>query len=293
MRLGDARWGAALMLAGPVTSLVVAAVLWFIPAFGYAAYWGFAIVMLAGVAAWAVAAIVLTWRASVERRANPPWWTRWYAPIGMFVLAQAAVMGAVGLARASFHLFYSASESMIPTLLVNDQLLGDMRNRTAPRRGELILLTVRGDVWIKRLIAIGGDRVAVRGGVPIINGVPATQRQAGSIETSGLFGTGVIRARRFIETLPGESASHAIIDKGVMPSGEDMPEIVVPRGRLFVMGDNRDNSADSRFDIASGGTGLPRVEDIVGRPLFVFTSSGPDRAGARLDAGVEPLPRTR
>ena len=73
-----------------------------------------------------------------------------------------------------------------------------------------------------------------------------------------------IAAARFIETLPG-GHEHPIFKMTAHGEFDDMPDVVVPPGHLFVMGDNRDNSADSRVPVRAGGVGLLPVEDLVGR----------------------------
>ena len=74
------------------------------------------------------------------------------------------------------------------------------------------------------------------------------------------------------ETLPG-GPSYAVLDQVDNPRADDFPPVKVPAGHVFMMGDNRDDSLDSRFSPAEGGIGLVPVENLVGRGLVTFWST--------------------
>lgn len=183
--------------------------------------------------------------------------------------------------------YYVPSGSMEPTLMIGDELLaskfaygygaaslpafislpGEKRIFGAlPERGDVVVFRWPGDktkVWVKRVIGLPGDRIALRRGRVVINGLPVGIADGGTGEAEDEDG-GTITAARFLETLPG-GRTHTIYK--LTPNGpyDSMPETMVPPGHLFVMGDNRDNSADSRVPLRSGGVGMLPVANLVGR----------------------------
>ena len=183
--------------------------------------------------------------------------------------------------------FYVPSGSMEPTLLVGDALLATKYpygyNAASlpsvvpftptqrllgalPERGDVIVFRWPGkpsQVWVKRVVGLPGDRVQMRHGQLWLNGAPAPLRAEGSGVAEDETGT-KFPAARFVETLPG-GHEHEIFKITARNALDDTREIVVPPDRVFVLGDNRDNSADSRVPVADGGVGLLPVENLVGR----------------------------
>jgi signal peptidase I len=183
--------------------------------------------------------------------------------------------------------FYVPSGSMEPTLLIGDELLatkypygystaslpafvdlpGSRRVLGAlPQRGDVVVFRWPGDpsqVWVKRVIGLPGERIAMRRGQVWINGKPAALAPDGTGKMENEDGS-QIGARRFIETLP-EGRRHLIFKLAASEPLDNMPETVVPPSHLFVMGDNRDNSADSRVPVGAGGVGMLPVANLVGR----------------------------
>jgi signal peptidase I len=207
----------------------------------------------------------------------------------------AAIVLAVFLAKGALaEPFYVPSGSMEPTLMIGDALLaskyaygysaaslpiqitlpetGRVFGET-PKRGDVVVFRWPGDrsqAWVKRVVGLPGDRIQMRQGQLFIND-HAAELKADGIGQAEDDNGGVEPAYRYIETLPG-GVSHAIFklrDNGRL---DNTPEVTVPPGRLFVMGDNRDNSADSRVPVRDGGVGLLPIDDLVGRADAVVGS---------------------
>ncbi len=164
---------------------------------------------------------------------------------------------------------------------------------TDPKRGDVVVFKhpVLGEDYIKRLIGLPGDRIQMRDSLLYINDVPvavtpdgvftetrAPQGPEGSTPrcSNGRVPYGSICEKQlFTEVLPN-GVTHSILDIGV--SGVDNTEVfVVPEGKFFFMGDNRDNSVDSRFSQTGPqrGVGFVPRENIIGRAdRIIFSSAG-------------------
>jgi signal peptidase I len=198
---------------------------------------------------------------------------------------------AIGIRTVAFEPFNIPSGSMIPTLEIGDYLFvskysyGYSRYSlpfspplwngrilgSPPRRGDVAVFKFPGDNrtdYIKRIIGLPGDKVQMREGILFINGqavprVPAAA--AASRDESGVL----VRGLRYTEALPG-GAKHDIQKFSDQGFANNTHVFEVPRDRLFVMGDNRDASADSR--LPSSGVGFVPMENLVGRAEFIFFS---------------------
>lgn len=202
--------------------------------------------------------------------------------------------------------FNIPSKSMQPTLLVGDFLLvskfsyGYSRHSLPfslhlfdgrifarpPQRGDVAVFKVPTDNrtdYIKRVIGLPGDRIKVEHRVLTINGV-AVKRQAVEdyIDRDPRTGS-TIRHLQYIETLPNGRAHIIIEDAGPEVAADNTEEYVVPPGHYFMMGDNRDNSEDSRFLTA---VGYVPEENLVGRAEIIFLSTS--QAGKPLEFWLWP-----
>lgn len=169
----------------------------------------------------------------------------------------------------SLHAYYIPSEAMMPTLLKNDHILAVAGPGAVPRRGDVVLfLTGKGDTYIKRVAGLPGDRIAFVGGIVVLNGQAVPQRPLGTEELAD--GQPRHSATRMEERFPGERQPHQIYDSGASQY-DDVPEQRVAAGHLFVLGDNRDNSADSRVPTELYGVSQVAIADVVGRaPVYTW-----------------------
>ncbi len=160
-----------------------------------------------------------------------------------------------------------------------------------PERGDVVVFRhpVNGSDFIKRLVGLPGDRVQMKGGVLHLNDAPVRLEPAGVFtevyERQGPAGQfprcenapvgqgGLCTKTRLRETLPN-GRSHNILNIADT-FGDDTPVFTVPAGHYFFMGDNRDNSQDSRFPQAVGGVGFVPFDHLIGRAdRIMFSSAG-------------------
>jgi len=211
-----------------------------------------------------------------------------------------------------FQPFWIPSESMKDTLLIGDfvfvnkmaygyskyfcpfsicpisgRILG-----SEPARGDVVVFRhpVNGSDFVKRLIGMPGDKVQIKGGIVFINGAEAPQVPDGQFEEimgpqgpmgnrprceNGAVGDGSICTRsRYRETLPN-GVVHDVLNIEDNGYADNTDVFTVPEGEYFFMGDNRDNSQDSRFSQAIGGVGFVPAENLIGRAdRIIFSSAG-------------------
>lgn len=192
------------------------------------------------------------------------WWAIPAGLAGAAVLG-VAVYGAIGLAQSDlraplpFKRLRQASESMAPTLRPGMRMTARRKSASELKRGDMAVFFVGDTFWVQRVVGLPGDRVEMRNGRVVLNGIPVPQVDAGRIEIEGR--TATIRSER----LPGATAAHRVLDEGATP-GDEMPAVAVPPETLFLLGDNRDNSMDSRFPATAGvaGGGMVAFDAVYG-----------------------------
>lgn len=207
-----------------------------------------------------------------------------------------ALLVALAVRTLAYQPFNIPSESMVPTLLKGDFLFvskfsyGYSRYSlpfgvplfegrifaSEPERGDVIVFQLPADprqTYIKRLVGLPGDRVRVREGILHINGEPVTRELVGAQQADSDMPQAAL-ASRYQETLPN-GVTHDILEvSDTNLRSDNTREYLVPDGHYFMMGDNRDNSTDSRFPQVSF---IPE-ENLVGRAEFIWFSLEDARA---------------
>lgn len=174
--------------------------------------------------------------------------------------------------------FYIPSESMLPTLQLNDRVAPLQLGAAGPQRGDVIVFQTPTSVRVARVAAIGGDTIQMRGGVVVLNGVAVPQTVLGAGPT--LDG---IPTRLLAERFPGDKRTHRILDLGASPQDNIAPQHVAP-GKLFVLGDNRDRAADSRIPLAEEGVGQVDRSVVIGLVDAVYWTKDRARIGRPIDS---------
>ena len=212
-----------------------------------------------------------------------------------------------------FSPFNIPSESMLPRLLDGDYLLAAkwpygvssyslpfslplIPGRILahqPKRGDVVIFKAPANLdedWIKRVVGLPGDTVQMKNGQLFLNGTaipkvrladfevtvsPNTHCYEPKFEVMKADGRHVCHYPQFREALPrgdGTTQDYNVLDLGTFPQDNTLP-VVVPEGALFVMGDDRDNSEDSRYTVAEGGVGMLPQANLVGRATVMMWST--------------------
>jgi signal peptidase I len=149
-----------------------------------------------------------------------------------------------------------------------------------PERGDVVVFKLPRDNstdYIKRVIGLPGDEIVMSHGVLSINGEEVPKRRTGSFVTK-VNGGPPRKIPAYEETLPN-GVTYTVLDADKNGPFDNVGPYKVPQGHYFMMGDNRDNSTDSR---ASWGVGYVPFENLIGRAEIIFFSAAVDEPDAFL-----------
>jgi signal peptidase I len=200
-----------------------------------------------------------------------------------------AVAIALAIRTFAYEPFNIPSGSMKPTLLVGDYLFvskfayGYSRHSlpfslplfdgrifgSLPERGDVVVFKLPSDGhtdYIKRIVGLPGDKLQVQGGILHINGEPVQRTHIANFYDDDGTSNGALP--QYEETLPN-GKTYDVLDLMAHGSLDDTRVYEVPEGHVFAMGDNRDNSLDSRVD----GVGFIPIENLIGRAEIIFFST--------------------
>ncbi len=195
--------------------------------------------------------------------------------VPIFVLRILAMLGGPGI-----DLYDIPSRSMFPTVRLGDYILAlaNVYPNEVPPRGQIVVFKYPPDRktdYIKRVVGLPGDRIQMRAGRLYINEQvvprePAPDADVGASEDPGLA--------LYRETLPG-GATYLIAETSDDEPLDNTEVFMVPEGHVFLLGDNRDHSSDSRESMGVGHVPLALLRD---KPLFVYWSKDRSRIGTEI-----------
>jgi signal peptidase I len=234
----------------------------------------------------------------------------WWETVRFFLILFVA---AVAIRTFLFAPFMIPSGSMLPNLMIGDYLfvakwpygysrfsfpfgIAGFEGRifdSPPERGDIVVFRYPGpddEDYVKRVIGLPGDTIELRDGGVILNGDPVQRQRIADYpmpvspnspcrvvgndpeagERPGPDGPECFYPR-YREVLPGGRAFE-VLDQG-LGEADNIEPLVVPAGHLFVMGDNRDDSYDSRYAVDENGVGLLPIDHVVGRASIAFWST--------------------
>jgi signal peptidase I len=211
-------------------------------------------------------AVVAFWYAGYDRRLHRPR-KRLLGLLVLFVLAAVAAHALLAQGRERIlEPFRIPSVAMLPTLIPGDQFFVDKRKLSRPRPGDVVVFWPAGDrhePFVKRVIAIEGDTVETEGNQIRVNGRELVHVPLASGESCSATTLETAWGRCVLETVsPGRTYELLLLDRVAERFGPRTLEA----GEIFVLGDNRNNSYDSRH------FGPIREDAVVGRAIVVWFS---------------------
>jgi signal peptidase I len=218
----------------------------------------------------------------MARKRDSGWIFIALAAIGAIIIVPGIALRISGtLGGPGYALYDIPSRSMFPSVRLGDYILAfaNVYRNEVPPRGQIVVFKYPPDGktdYIKRVVGLPGDRIQLRAGRLYINDQlvprePAPSADVGDADDSDL--------NIYRETLPG-GATYLIAETSDQEPLDDTETFTVPAGNVFLLGDNRDHSSDSRLHDSVGYVPLALLRD---KPLFVYWSRDLERIGEEIE----------
>jgi len=232
---------------------------------------GIYIVLLCGMA------LDVVWQALKRVNFQLRWYNRWWVYVGSILLGVVIHSTTDLVADQSdwaVRMFSIPAESNAPTLLVGDYIVVDNKayEHKNPIRGDMVVFKVPRDNttdYVQRVMGLPGDKIQLIGGVVFVNSVQIKRQQQEDFVLASKS-----KVRQFLEILP-DGRSYLTLDIRSGSLSDDTGVYIVPKDHYFMLGDNRDNSNDSRFSFVGF---VPR-KNIFAHAKWIFYSKHINRIG--------------
>lgn len=193
-------------------------------------------------------AVTTYWREPHISRS--PVFGRWYVLLGILIAQAFLPFLPSNFVREKIPTFHIPSGQMVPTLFVGDRvsMIAGFYSDSLPQRADIVVFTLPDgseQSFIGRIIGLGGDTVELNNGIVSLNGKTISRTFVENIEFETFRGQQ--NADVFEECIDGRCFE--VLDMGPDHRYDNMKRVKVPVGHVFIMGDNRDNSLDSRSEI--------------------------------------------
>lgn len=225
--------------------------------------------------------------AARRTSANPSWYNRWWIYLVIIIAGGVAYSSALGFKR-SVRTFNVLGGSMEPTLSVGDYVVADMRafDRRPPERGDVVILLhprLPSTTYLMRVIGLPGEEGQMKVGNVHVNGAAVpTEVISEYIPSFAEYSRGA-SARTLKRENLGQGRSVIVLDTFPGTPYDNTDVFKVPADHYFVMGDNRDNSTDSREMSPRYGIGYVPRANIIGKAVWIYWAKDWARIGARVE----------